>query len=146
MLDYFGRMEVPGVSWNWQPLAKEKLFRRSIGRNLAAKSTEADWIWFTDADIIFHENCLDTLAELLQGRDDGLVHPRIGLGTALLPEDHEILEKGRTCSKYRSSNSAPTGGRAQKPKVRTRLRTAILLEPAAIAIQSSTTRHLRSAG
>jgi hypothetical protein len=35
------------------------------------------------------------LADLLQGRDDGLVRPRIGLGTALLPEDHEVLEKGR---------------------------------------------------
>ena len=95
VLDYFGRMEVPGVTWNWQPLPKEKLFRRSIGRNLAAKNTEADWIWFTDADIIFHEDCLDTLADLLQGRDDGLVHPNIGLGTSLLPEDDEILEKGR---------------------------------------------------
>ncbi len=95
VLDYFGRMEVPGVTWNWQPLAKEELFRRGVGRNIAAKNTTADWIWFTDADIIFHENCLDTLADLLQGRDDGLVHPRIGLGTTLLPEDDEILEKGR---------------------------------------------------
>jgi Glycosyl transferase family 2 len=95
VLDYFGRMEVPGVTWNWQALPREKLFRRSIGRNLAAKTTKADWIWFTDADIIFHERCLDTLADLLQGRDDALVHPRIGLGTPLLPEGHEILEKGR---------------------------------------------------
>ena len=95
MLDYFGRMEVPGVTWNWQALPKEELFRRGIGRNIAAKQTKADWIWFTDADIIFHESCLDTLADLLQGRDDGLVHPRIGLGTSLLPEDDEILEKGK---------------------------------------------------
>jgi hypothetical protein len=95
VLDYFGRMELPGVTWNWQPLPREQLFRRSIGRNLAAKKTQADWIWFTDADIIFHEACLDTLADLLQGRDDGLVHPRTALGTSLLPEDDEILESGR---------------------------------------------------
>jgi hypothetical protein len=95
VLEYFGRMEIPGITWNWQPLPKEKLFRRAIGRNLAAKSTKADWIWFTDADILFHEKCLDTLADLLQGRDDGLVHPEIGLGTRLLPDDDEILEKGR---------------------------------------------------
>lgn len=95
VLDYFGRMEVPGVTWNWQALPREKLFRRSIGRNIAAKATRADWIWFTDADIIFHDQCLDTLADLLQGRDDALVHPRIGLGTKLLPDDHDILEKGR---------------------------------------------------
>lgn len=95
VLDYFGRMEVPGISWNWQAIPRERLFRRSIGRNLAAKATGADWIWFTDADILFHERCLDTLADLLQGRDDALVHPRIGLGTDLLPDDHPILEKGR---------------------------------------------------
>jgi hypothetical protein len=95
VLDYFGRMELPGITWNWQPLPKEKLFRRSIGRNLAAKKTQADWIWFTDADIIFHETCLDTLADQLQGRDDGLVHPKIALGTSLLTEDDELLERGR---------------------------------------------------
>lgn len=95
VLDYFGRMEVPGVTWNWQSLSREQLFRRGIGRNLAAKNTDADWIWFTDADIIFHQDCLDTLADLLQGRDDGLVHPRIGLGTSLLAEDDEILERGK---------------------------------------------------
>ncbi|MEM7432879.1 MAG: glycosyltransferase family A protein [Pseudomonadota bacterium] len=95
VLDYFGAIDVPGVTWNWHPLPKEELFRRGIGRNLAAKNTTADWIWFTDADILFHENCLDSLADLLQGRDDALVHPRIGLGTRLLPEDDEILEKGR---------------------------------------------------
>ena len=37
----------------------------------------------------------DAIRDLLQGRDDGLVHPRIGLGTSLLPDDHEFLEKGR---------------------------------------------------
>lgn len=95
VLDYFGAIEVPGVTWNWQALPKEQLFRRSIGRNLAAKSTSADWIWFTDCDIIFHEKCLDTLADELQGRDAPLVFPRIGLGTALLAEDDEILTRGR---------------------------------------------------
>ena len=95
VLDYFESIDAPGVTWNWQPLPKERLFRRSIGRNLAAKSTRADWIWFTDCDILFHERCLDTLAQLLQGRDDALVFPKIGLGTSLLPDDDEILTKGR---------------------------------------------------
>jgi hypothetical protein len=95
VLDFFQDIDVPGVTWNWQVLPKEQLFRRSIGRNLAAKSTTADWIWFTDCDIIFHENCLDTLADELQGRDDPLVFPRFGLGTTLLEEDDEILSRGR---------------------------------------------------
>ena len=119
VLEYFGRMEVPGIIWNWQPLPKEKLFRRSIGRNLAAKVTQADWIWFTDADIIFHENCLDTLADLLQGRDDGLVHPNIGLGTSLLSEDDAILNKGRegpTLLEIPIKQFKPYGGPRKKAK------------------------------
>lgn len=95
ILHFFRDVDVPGVTWNWVALPKERLFRRSIGRNIAAKSTTADWIWFTDCDIIFHENCLDTLADELQGRDDALVFPRIGLGTSLLPEDDAILSRGR---------------------------------------------------
>ena len=95
VLDFFGAMDVSGITWNWQALPKEELFRRSIGRNIAAKATTADWIWFTDCDILCHEGCLDALADALQGRDDALVFPRIGLGTSLLPEDDPILEAGR---------------------------------------------------
>ncbi len=95
VLRFFEGIDVPGVSWDWRSLSGERLFRRSIGRNLAARATRADWIWFTDADVVFHEGCLDTLADLLQGRDDILVHPRSPLGTALLPEDHELLKQGR---------------------------------------------------
>ena len=94
VLRFFKDIDVPGVTWNWVELPKEQLFRRSIGRNMAAKSTAADWVWFTDCDVIFHENCLDTLADELQGRDDVLVFPRIGLGTSLLPDDDPILVKG----------------------------------------------------
>ena len=95
VLRFFGDMKLPGITWDWRVLPKEQLFRRAIGRNLAAKSTTADWIWFTDADIVFQEKCLDTLAELLQGRDDALVHPETTFGTALLPEDDPILRRGR---------------------------------------------------
>ncbi len=95
VLAFFEEIDVPGVRWNWHVLSKAQLFRRSIGRNLAAKSTQADWIWFTDCDILFHEGCLGGLADELQGRDDPLVFPRMGLGTALLADDDPILEKGR---------------------------------------------------
>ena len=94
VLRFFGDMKVPGITWDWRALPKERLFRRAIGRNLAAKSTTADWIWFTDSDIVFQAQCLDELADLLQGRDDALVYPKVTLGTALLPEDDEILRKG----------------------------------------------------
>ena len=95
VLHFFGAMKRPGIVWDWRALPKEKLFRRAIGRNLAAKRSRADWVWFTDADIVFQERCLDTLAELLQGRDDALVYPETTFGTALLPEDDAILRQGR---------------------------------------------------
>ena len=96
VLRFFGDMDLPGITWDWRALPKEKLFRRGIGRNLAAKSTRADWIWFTDADIVFQEKCLDALAYLLQARDDALVYPETTLGTALLPEDDDdVLRRGR---------------------------------------------------
>ena len=101
VLRFFEGIDVPGVSWCWQPLPEKRLFRRSIGRNLAARATRANWLWFTDADVVFHEGCLDALADLLQGRDDALVHPRTVLGTSLLLENHEILRQGRAAPAVR---------------------------------------------
>jgi hypothetical protein len=100
-------------------LPKEQLFRRSIGRNLAAKTTTADWIWFTDCDILFHEGCLDTLADELQGRDDILVFPRIGLGTSLMEDDADVLNQGRDGPAIREiplEDFYPYGGPRSKAK------------------------------
>jgi hypothetical protein len=94
MLDYFATHRVNNVTWNWQPLPKEHLFRRGIGRNLAARTTHADWVWFTDCDIIFHQGCLDTLSDQLQGRDDALVFPRQEHTTTMLAESDPMLQAG----------------------------------------------------
>ena len=94
ILDFFRGVEKSGINWNFQGLPKEKIFRRSIGRNMAAKASTADWVWFCDCDIIFHENCLATLAQELQGRDDTLVFPITDRGTKLLEEDDPILTDG----------------------------------------------------
>lgn len=91
LLEMFGAIAVEGVSWNWVALEKERLFRRSIGRNMAARTTSADWIWFTDCDVIFHEGALDSLAESLQGRRDRLVFPRVERTTPLLDRDDPML-------------------------------------------------------
>lgn len=91
LLKYFGEKKIDRVRWNWQPLERSKLLRRSIGRNLAALETTADWVWFTDCDVIFHEGCLDRLAEALQGRRDPLVHPGEERCTPLLPHSDPML-------------------------------------------------------
>jgi hypothetical protein len=39
----------------------ERLFRRAIGRNEAALSSQSDLVWFTDCDYLFGKFCLDGL-------------------------------------------------------------------------------------
>lgn len=75
-LDYFGALEATNITWQFQKLPKEKLFRRSIGRNLAALASTADWIWFADADMCFRNGCIDRLAELTLGVESDMVFPR----------------------------------------------------------------------
>jgi hypothetical protein len=92
LLRFFSGLPTPKVTWNWRPLDRWHLFRRAIGRNLAALQTAADWIWFTDCDVVFHEGCLDALADSLQGRRDPLVFPREEKCTALLASTDPLLE------------------------------------------------------
>lgn len=94
LLEHFGGKQVPGVRWNWRPLPKEQLFRRAIGRNRAALETQADWIWFTDCDVLFRDDCFPQLADALQGRRDPLVFPQTERCTPLLPETDPLLQRG----------------------------------------------------
>lgn len=92
VLDYFGAMQVPNVNWRWRALPRQSLFRRGIGRNEAALATRADWVWFTDCDLMFRDGCLDGLVEVLQGRRDALVFPRIERVTPLLADQDPLLD------------------------------------------------------
>lgn len=94
MLDFFGEISIPNVTWNWQYLPKEQLFRRSIGRNRAALATKANWVWFVDCDLILHEGCLDSLAPALHGRNDVLLCPKEESITSLLEESNPLLASG----------------------------------------------------
>lgn len=94
LLEYFGAMEVPNVTWQWRALPRPALFRRAIGRNEAALQTRADWIWFTDCDLMFRKGCLDGLVEQLQERTDALVFPRIERVTPLLADQDPMLNPG----------------------------------------------------
>ncbi len=77
LLDMVSNIAVANVTWNWQPLPSSQLFRRSIGRNLAALNSQADWVWFTDCDMTFQSGCLDSLNKALQRRQDALVFPAV---------------------------------------------------------------------
>lgn len=91
LLNHYGAMDVPGITWNWQVLPQEQLFRRSIGRNLAALATRSHWVWFTDCDLMFRDDCLDVLGQQLQGRRDALVFPRQERVTPMLENTDPML-------------------------------------------------------
>jgi hypothetical protein len=95
LLNFFRDKTVANVKWNFIALPKEQLFRRAIGRNLAAKTTQADWIWFTDCDVVFHQGALDALAGQLENRQDVLVYPQRMLVTSLLAKDDPLIAKAR---------------------------------------------------
>lgn len=88
LLDWCQQQKVEGVTWAFHSLQKSHLFRRAIGRNQAGLATKADWIWFTDCDVIFGENFLDALASELQTLDYPLVYPAVEYRTPPLPSDH----------------------------------------------------------
>jgi hypothetical protein len=94
LLAFFEQQDTPNITWNWYPLPRQKLFRRGIGRNMAALQTDADWVWFTDCDLMFRDNCLDTLSDLLQGKQDALFFPEEERTTDLLEEDNPMLKAG----------------------------------------------------
>ena len=94
MLDYFSGINIPGITWNWQLLPTDQLLRRAIGRNKAAHNTKADWIWYIDCDLIFHEGCLDSLASSLLHRKDALLFPKSENVTSLLEDENPILNSG----------------------------------------------------
>ncbi len=95
LLAFIAQHRVANVTWNWQPLPKGQLFRRGIGRNLAALSTQADWVWMADCDILFHKGCLDALAGELRGRREALLFPRQERTTGMLADSSDLLQGGR---------------------------------------------------
>ncbi len=60
--DFFPYIYILPAIWNWRGLSKNRLFRRAIGRNLAAPKTKADWVWPTHCGLMFRESCPDTVA------------------------------------------------------------------------------------
>lgn len=87
LLEFFASQSVANVTWQFRALPKELLFRRSIGRNHAALHSGADWVWFTDCDVIFGPGSLDTLGRVLQSHQAPLVFPRYQGVTSLLQDD-----------------------------------------------------------
>jgi len=93
LIEHFSAIVVPSITWDWQEMPKAELFRRAIGRHRAAMSTRADWLWFADCDLIFHEGCLDSVAKAVADKQTGLVYPDHEGVTELLPAEHPMLNQ-----------------------------------------------------
>lgn len=102
LLDFMAVQEIPRVRWNWIALPREALLRRAVGRNLAARASQADWVWFTDCDVVFAEGCFDALATAVRGRQDRLVFPQEERCTRMLPPDDPVLTNGRRAPAVRT--------------------------------------------
>jgi len=57
--------ETANIKLEINTLEPEKLWKRCIGRNLAAKYTDADIVWFTDVDHCFQDGIFDSIAEMV---------------------------------------------------------------------------------
>lgn len=91
LLAFFETKVVANVTWQWRPLRRPELMRRAIGRNRAAKDSAADWVWFTDCDLLFRHGCLDGLADALTGRSPPLCFPREERCTPMLQPSDDLL-------------------------------------------------------
>ncbi|WP_417436370.1 glycosyltransferase [Idiomarina abyssalis] len=90
--------QVDNIEWNFIALNKGDLLRRGIGRNKAAKETKADWIWFTDCDLLFGENTFPSLKQTLRKESCILAFPEQVSRTSLLSEEHDVLCNGKETS------------------------------------------------
>lgn len=72
---------------------KSELFNRAIGRNIAARESTADWVWFADADYFFGPDALRVLAETDPG-DGKLFFPRMVLTHHTHAMGDKYLESG----------------------------------------------------
>lgn len=73
MLDWFSHL-LPGTL-NPLEFTPDQLLRRSIGRNFAAKRTEADIVWFCDADYYFGKGCLEALEDMVWADTSKIAYP-----------------------------------------------------------------------
>ena len=93
LIGQFSQLHIPNITWDWQVLPKAELFRRAIGRHRASLASTADWIWFTDCDLIFHEGCLDSVAAGVINKQTRMVFPSYEGITDLLPPEHPMLNQ-----------------------------------------------------
>lgn len=77
VIDLFqSRLRGRGIDFNPYVLPHGELFKRMLGRNLAALNTKADLIWFMDVDYLCLDKSLDQICEQADKHPEAnLMHP-----------------------------------------------------------------------
>lgn len=94
LLALFSQKTATNVTWNWQAMPKGELFRRGIGRNRSALNSTADWLWFTDCDVIFKGDCIDKVCNAIKGRTEALLYPSHENITPMLADSDPMMQRG----------------------------------------------------
>lgn len=76
VLEFFSKLMPPTVTLIPKALSQPKLCRRAIGRDISARRTKADLVWFADADYWFGESALDNVFEKSMASKEILFYPR----------------------------------------------------------------------
>jgi hypothetical protein len=87
VLKYFQTHHAEQIPITARPQPLPTLLRRVIGRNIASKATDADYVWYADCDHYFGENCLWTLSKLAPEFDDDMIYFP---GTIQINKTHEL--------------------------------------------------------
>ena len=90
VLEHFSKQHIHNIEWKWRELPRPSLVRRAIGRNIVALETKADWIWFTDCDVIFR-GCLDFLPSTLDKVSTDLCYPMNVVYSKCIRCGHQML-------------------------------------------------------
>lgn len=94
LLDRLAKSDLPeNVAIDRRTLETPLLMRRAIGRNLAARSTTAEVVWFADCDILFRSETFATLFKEIEANPEGtLYHPRKVFTNSYWADGDEAIE------------------------------------------------------
>lgn len=78
------------IEFDRRELPTPRLMRRAIGRNLAARTTKADIVWFADCDMLFRSETFSALKwEIIRKPDGMLYYPK----RVLVSVDHDAGDR-----------------------------------------------------
>ncbi|MCK9570131.1 hypothetical protein M0R72_14400 [Candidatus Pacearchaeota archaeon] len=82
VLDWF--QHSCGLDIHRVELPPNRLWRRAIGRNIAAAQSTAHRVWFCDVDMVIHGECLDQLAAMAWPAGATMIYPK----QVMIHKDH----------------------------------------------------------